>query len=136
MYLRAECGVLMSNLINSYILFADDLILCSEMSEGLQRLFDGLYQYCSNRHIILSLTKTKVMIFNGRKINQYNFTFNDNLIESLKEYKYVGAIFSTNSQNAFKINSSHLIEKATRAIFGLQSHIKDDVRFLPLDLSV
>ncbi len=26
-YLRAECGILMSNLIVSYILFADDLIL-------------------------------------------------------------------------------------------------------------
>ncbi len=57
-YLSVECGVLMSNLINSYILFADDLILCSEMPEGLQRVIDGLYhQYCSNWHLILSLTK-------------------------------------------------------------------------------
>ncbi len=47
-YLNAECGVLMSNLIIPYILFADDLILCSEMPEGLQRLIDKLYQYCSN----------------------------------------------------------------------------------------
>ncbi len=54
----------------------------------------------------------------------------------MKEYKYVETIFSTNSQNAFKINSSHLIEKASRAIFGLKSHIKDNVGFLPLDLSV
>ncbi len=28
-YLSVECGVVMSNLIISYILFADDLILCS-----------------------------------------------------------------------------------------------------------
>ncbi len=54
----------------------------------------------------------------------------------MKEYKYVGTIFSTNSQNAFKLNSSHLIEKACRAIFGLKSHIKDSVGFLPLDISV
>ncbi len=46
-YLSAECGLLMSNLIISYILFADDLILCSEMPEGLQRLIGGLFQYCS-----------------------------------------------------------------------------------------
>ncbi len=70
-YLSAECSVLMSNLIISYILFADDLIICS-----------------------------------------------------------------TNSQNTFKLNSSHLIEKAQRAMFGLISHIKDSVGFLPLDLSV
>ncbi len=80
--------------------------------------------------------KTKVMIFNGSKINKHNFTFNDNLIEIEKEYKYVGTIFSTNSQNAFKINSSYLIEKASRPIFGLKSHIKDSVGFLSLDLSV
>ncbi len=54
----------------------------------------------------------------------------------MKEYEYVGTIYSTNSQNAFKINSSYLIEKASRAIFGLTSHMKDSVGFLPLDLSV
>ncbi len=126
-YLSAECAVLMSNLIISNILFADDHILCSELPEGLQRVIDDLYQYCSKWHLILSLTKNKVMIFNGRKINQHNFTFNDNLIEVVKEYKYVGTIFSTNSQNAFKKNSSHLIEKGCRAIFGVKSHIKDSV---------
>ncbi len=76
------------------------------------------------------------MIFNRRKINQHNFTFNDNLIQIVKKYKYVGTIFSTNSQNAFKLNSCYLIKKACRAIFGLKSHIKDNVGFLPLDLSV
>ncbi len=71
-YLSAECGVLMNNLIISYILFADDLILCSETPE---RLIDGLFQYCSKWHLILSLTKTKVMIFNGSKIKQIQFYF-------------------------------------------------------------
>ncbi len=80
-YLSTECSVLMSNLIIFYILFADDLILCSEMPEGLQRLIGGLFQYCSKWHLILSLSKTKVMIFNGCKINKHNFTFNDNLID-------------------------------------------------------
>ncbi len=37
-YLSKECGVLMSNLIITYILFADDLILCAETREGLQKL--------------------------------------------------------------------------------------------------
>ncbi len=70
-YLSSECGVLVSNLIISYILFADDLILCSETIEGLQKLFDGLFNYCSKWHLILSLTKTKIMplmVFNNRKI--------------------------------------------------------------------
>ncbi len=88
--------------IISYILFAEDRILCSELPEGLQRLIDGLYQYYSKWHLILSLTKTKVMIFNGRKINQHNFTFNDNLIEIVKEYKYVGTMFFYKLSNCFQ----------------------------------
>ncbi len=67
-YLSSECGVFMRNLIISYILFADDLILFSETIEGLQKLLDRLFNYCSKRHPILSLTKTKVMVFNNRKI--------------------------------------------------------------------
>ncbi len=56
-YLSKECEVLMSNLIITYILFADDLIFCEETPEGLQKLLDGLFNYCSKWHLILSLTK-------------------------------------------------------------------------------
>ncbi len=45
--LSKECGELMSNLIITYILFADDLILCAETPQGLQKLLDGLFNYCS-----------------------------------------------------------------------------------------
>ncbi len=89
-YLSKECGVLMSNLIITYILFADFLILCAETPEGLQKLLDGLFNYCSKWHLILSLTKTKVMVFNSEKRSRPIFTFNATLIEIVKEYKYVG----------------------------------------------
>ncbi len=35
-----------------------------------------------------------------------------------------------------KINSSHLIEKACRAIFGLNSHIKESVGYLQPELAI
>lgn len=135
-YLSAECGVLMSNMVISYILFADDLILCSETPEGLQKLIDGLFNYCSKWHLILSFTKTKVMVFNTRKVNKHVFTFNNQDIEIVKEYKYVGTIFSSNTKNAFRKNTAHLIEKARKAMFGLNCHIKDSVGYLPPDLSI
>ncbi len=39
----------MSNLIISYILFANDLILSSEMPEGLNKLIDDLFNYNINK---------------------------------------------------------------------------------------
>ncbi len=38
-YLEKECGLLIDDDILMYILYADDLILCSESAEGLQKLF-------------------------------------------------------------------------------------------------
>ncbi len=54
----------------------------------------------------------------------------------VKEYKYVGSIFSSNTQNIFKTNLCHLIEKASRAIIGLNSHIKESVGYLQTDLAI
>ncbi len=76
------------------------------------------------------------MVFNNRKIISDIFTFNDQHIEIVKEYKYVGTIFSSNTQCGFKIHSPHLIEKAHRAIFGLNLHIKDSVGYLPPGLAI
>ncbi len=130
-YLSKECGVLMGNLIITYILFVDDLILCAETPEGLHTLLDRLFNYCSNWHLILILTKTKVMVFNSQNRTRHIFIFNTTLIEIVKEYKYVGTIFSSNTHNIFKTNSCHLIEKASRAIFDLNySHSKESVGYL------
>ncbi len=80
--------------------------------------------------------KSKVMVFNNRNIISDIFKFSDQQIEIVKEYKYVGTIFSSNTQSVFKQNSSHLIEKAHRAIFSLTLHIKDSVGYLPPDLAI
>ncbi len=134
-YLCKECGVLMSNLIISYILFADDLIHCSETPEGLQKLIDGLFIYCSKWHLILSLTKMKVMIFNIRKVPNHQFTFNSCEIEVVTEYKYVGSVFSPKTKDIFKVNACHLIEKARKTIFGLNNQAHNSIGYLPSDLA-
>ena len=46
-----------------YTLYADDLVVCSDTSEDLQEQIDGLYRFCCKWHMIVSLSKTKVLIF-------------------------------------------------------------------------
>ncbi len=46
LYLEKECSILVDDDILVYILYADDLILCSDNPEGLQKLIYGLFQFC------------------------------------------------------------------------------------------
>ena len=46
-----------------YLLFADDLVFFSESAEGLKKQLTALYSNASLWHIIVSIPKTKVLIF-------------------------------------------------------------------------
>ena len=59
-------GIAVDTLLMVYLLFADDLVLFSESAEGLQKQLTALYSYASLWHIIVSIPKTKVLIFNER----------------------------------------------------------------------
>ena len=87
-------------LLMVYLLFADDLVLFSESAEGLQKQLTALYLYASLWHIIVSIPKTKVLIFNERytKVRR-SFYYGDNIIEKAKKYKYLGVVYSTKSAN-------------------------------------
>ncbi len=42
-YLEKEFGILVDDDILVYILYADDLIMCLDSQDGLQKLTDGLF---------------------------------------------------------------------------------------------
>ncbi len=54
-----------------YLLWADDLVLFSESAQGLQDHLDKLYLYCSKWQLIVNNLKTKVLIFNKKKITKF-----------------------------------------------------------------
>jgi exonuclease III len=135
-YLHKESGVYIDTDLLTYILFADDLILCSETPEGLQKLIDGLYKFCSKWHLIVSLTKTNIVIFGARvKNHDHIFKYNNQIIEITKEYKYVGTIFTSNAKDIFKKNYPNLCNKAEKAIFALNAYVKNSVGHLQPSLA-
>ncbi len=48
---------------------------CCYHSERLQKLIDGLFEFCKKWHLIVSLSKTNVQIF-GSKKSHYQFMTN------------------------------------------------------------
>ncbi len=125
-YLKMKCGILIDNDILAYILYADDLILCSETAEGLQKRIDGLLESFKKWHLIVSLAKTNILVFGKRK-SQDKFTFNGIEIKISNEYKCVGTVISTKTKDMFSKHQSHLIEKCRNAVYALKSYIKNVV---------
>ena len=95
------------------MLFADDLILASETPSGLQKLINGLEEFCKQWHMEVNLSKTSISIFNKKfqiyKQN-YEFKFLENIISETNEYNYLGITFSTEN-NRFQMNYQRLKEK-------------------------
>ena len=131
-YLDMTYGVKMCNTTIAYLLFADDLVLISDTPSDLQKLVDGLYQFCQKWHMIVNLTNTKISIFNmnKKKSSRYHFVYNEDEIEITGQYKYVGIIFST-SKNMFHKSREYLANQARKAIYAVKNMSSDTLGDLP-----
>ena len=128
-FLETKSGLVIDDTIMTYILYADDLVLCSDSPSGLQTLIDGLFEFCSKWHLIVSLAKTNVLIF-GKNKHHEKFIFNDEEIKITDCYKYLGTVISSSSHDIYKKNYPHLAEKARNAIFALQTYTENNVGYL------
>ena len=106
----------------SCLLYADDLVLISESSSGLQRCLDKLSLNCNSWDLTVNFDKSKVMIFNksGRKINQDKFIFNNSALEYCTEYKYLGILFKPSG--SFTEATNLLCKKASKATLHITSY--------------
>ena len=74
-YLSSKYGIVLNETIVQYILYPDDLALCSDTPERLQEQFNVLFdEYCKKWHMIVNLMKTKVLVFNKKKHYDEVFT--------------------------------------------------------------
>ena len=119
---KTEPAILNTTLIN-HLFFADDLILISESSSGLQHCLNGLQNYCKGWKLDVNLEKTKVMIFSKKKGDneQFRFYFGRDIVEITYEYKYLGLIFTSNG--SLRQASANLEDKARKAYYSIKSKI-------------
>ena len=73
------------------------MTLSSESAEGLQKTANCPVFICFLWHIIVSISKTKVIIFNERYTTVCgSFHYGDNIIEKAEQYKYFRMVYNTN----------------------------------------
>ena len=69
----------------------------SETRDDLQYQWNCFERYCEEWKLHVNIDKTKVMIFGkGRQPSNLSFYYNNNEIEIVKEFKYLGILFSRN----------------------------------------
>ena len=67
--------------------------------------------------MIVSLMKTKVLVCNKKKHCDEVFTVGGNIIEIADEYRYLGFIFNTRSNDAVGTMPDYLIGQARKATY-------------------
>ena len=131
--LNVKDGIEIDNTYFTHLLYADDIVLISDSAEGLQNNIDSLHRFCAKWHLLVNITKTKVMQI-GRK-RPLNFIYNNQIIENVETYKYLGHIVSSNKFIHNKM-PEHLITQAQKALFALQNKTKSSFGFIPPHLAI
>ena len=100
------------------ILYADDTAIFAENERDLQKSLDVLQEYCDTWKVKVNSSKTKIMIFSGKKyVNRTNFLFYGENLEVVTQFKYLGLVFNFNGK--FNIGVKQLRDQARRAMMSL-----------------
>ncbi|KAK3109114.1 hypothetical protein FSP39_023343 [Pinctada imbricata] len=97
--LREELHIFMKIFL---LLYADDTVILADTSENLQLTLKAFENYCKHWKLRINVDKTKVLIFERRRNRIVrHFFINENGIEIVDSYCYLGVMFNYNG-NFFK----------------------------------
>jgi exonuclease III len=134
-YLDIECGIKANNFSVTHLAYADDLVLISETAENMQKQLFNLQKYCRKWHLMINANKSKVMIFNRGNVSVKPFTLENNQLEIVKSFKYLGHVISQ-SCNIHSLMFEHVATKAQQAMHVLNNNIKATVGYMSPMLSI
>ena len=121
-YLNPKYGLKIGDIYPAYLLFANDIVLFSEFSESLQAQIDLFYKYCEIWNLIISIAKTKIVIYNQIYAkHSFSFTLAENTLEIVDKYKYLD-LWCSNNKNIFVKNHSYLAEQDRKVIFTIRNY--------------
>ena len=111
---------MLSNILISHLLWADDLILLSLDNKTSQLQLNKLSKFCNEWGIDINESKTKVVIFGKEsELNtNLNFLLDNKPVEIVDSYCYLGIILHKSGKLTPAIND--LKNKSMRAFFGLK----------------
>jgi hypothetical protein len=115
------------------LLYADDTVILSESPQNMQKCLNLLKSYCNIWGLNINVKKTKVLVFSRGKIrNIPQFSFGEEKVDVVFDYKYLGVVFNYNNSFSKAIKERCIL--ANRAMFLLLKRCRQAC--LPLDIQI
>jgi hypothetical protein len=80
----------LTGIVINLLLYADDIVLMARSPHDLENKLRILKDFFSNMSMTLNTNKTKVMIIKSIKITYDTFIYDNNNLEEVTSYKYLG----------------------------------------------
>ncbi len=111
-----DTGIKIDGTKVSILCHADDIVLLSGSSEGLQSMLDALSDWSALWKMKINYDKSKVVHFRNQTIKQspFNFNIHGNIVETQNKYKYLGLLLEEHLD--MKVTSDHVAKAAQRAL--------------------
>ena len=121
------CPSLHINEINVFLLmYTDDTVLLAESPENLQTLLNSLHGYTQRWGLTVNTLKTKIVVFRSawRMYDTENWTFDDDNIEVVDTFRYLGLVLNYNGK--FCTTQKTLAAQARKAMFGFMKTVQEN----------
>ena len=114
------------------LLYADDTVIMADNETDLQNALNTYQQYCDIWKLTVNISKSKIVVFSKGRQPLYNFVFNNQPLDIVNDYKYLGIYFS--KTGSFYKCKHHISLQATKAMYSL---LRNANRLkLPIDLQI
>ena len=104
------------------LFYADDTVILAETPDDLQIALNEFCLYCEQWKLNVNISKTKILVFSKGRMLKKEFLFNNIVLENVKEFKYLGIVFSRSG--SFCKAKKHLCEQAQKAMYGVIRKIR------------
>ena len=122
-YLRGAEGVDIYMFKVFLLLYADDITIFAETSDGLQKGLDILKDYCTRWKLTVNTQKSKIMVFRkgGQLPRNLKFYYSKVELSIADSFSYLGVFFTPGG--SFSLAQNTLSGQAQKAIFRLNSYL-------------
>lgn len=111
-----EGGVMVGNKKIWTITYADDIVLLAYGEQELKSMLKRFKKYLKKKEMLLSTEKTKILVFENGKGRKREWKWEEEILEEVKEMKYLGYIMQKNGGAVKQIE-----ERRRRAIVAMKS---------------
>ena len=119
-----KLGINIGNHRVSCLLYADDLVILSENEVNLQAMLISLCNWCEKWNIKINIKKSNIILFhpNRRKNSEFEFKINNQVINDVDYYKYLGVYMDANLK--MNITIKRFAESGSRSLGTIISKYK------------